>query len=313
MTEDSIFKKYFVIPSVLEDMLLDNNGYDGVDVIIPIINTNELFERNLYSFYKEIPIKNLLIGDGGCTDESIKILEKFPRVKIIDHTKMISQGGSILDLIKQVKSENFIYLHADAFLPEGWFNKMKIKLVDYDWFECPQKLTTMIEFWNVKAERSYSGAQMGKRIFFNKIISIIDDDYLQRNEDIILAELVQSNGGKYGKNEDVFHYHQVMNRRGESEPKFKKVIVEKNSDIDWESRIYTMQYKGIIKYLNPNKKYLIDEVNNSLIILNDLNVLDIKELKKWIRDTNSSWLPFIKYKRNLLQRLILIAKNILNN
>lgn len=313
MTEDSIFQKYFVIPNVLEDMFLDNKGVDGVDVIIPIINTNELFERNLYSFYKEIPIKNLLIGDGGCTDESINILKKFPRVKIIDHSKMISQGGSILDLIKHVTTENFIYLHADVFLPEGWFNKMKIKLVDYDWFECPQKLTTMIEFWNVKAERSYSGAQMGKRLFFDKIISIVEDDYLQRNEDIILAELVENNGGKYGKNEDVFHYHQVMNRRGESEPKFKKVIIEKKSDFDWESRIYTMQYKGIIKYLNPNKKYLIEEVNNSLIILNDLNVLDIDELKKWVKDTNPKWLPFIKYKRNLMQRLILIVKNILNN
>lgn len=312
--EDSIFKKYFDNPTTLEDMFLENNEVDGVDVIIPIINTNELFERNLYTFFKEIPIKNLLIGDGGCTDESIKILEKFPRVRIFDHANMISQGGSIIDLIKQVTTENFIYLHADAFLPEGWFDKMKVKLVEYDWFECPQKLTTMIEYWNAKAERSYSGAQMGKRLIFDKIISNVDDDFLQRNEDIILAELVENYGGKYGKNEDIFHYHQVMNRRGESEPKFKKVIIEKNDDIEWETRIYTMQYKGIIKYLKPNKKYLIDEVNNSIFHLQKIDKLKKQDLLNWVSENNPSWLPFIKFKskyffftRNLLIKL----KNIL--
>lgn len=308
MIKDSIFNIYFNIPTNLEDKFLDKNNYEEVDVIIPIINTNELFERNLFSFYKEIPIKNLLIGNGGCTDESLTVLEKFPRVKIFDHSKMYSQGGSIIDLIKNASTENFIYLHADAFLPEGWFDKMKSKLEFYDWFECPQKLTTMIEFWNVKSERSYSGAQMGNRLFFDKIIPIIQDDFLQRNEDIVLAELVESNGGKYGKNEDTFHYHQVMNRRGESEPKFSKVIIEKFNDLDWEKRIYTMQYKGIVKYLNPNKKYLIDEVNNSLIHLNENNALNINEAKLWISQTNPLWIPFIKFKRSLLQRLIIKVK-----
>ncbi len=154
---------------------------------------------------------------------------------------------------------------------------------------------------------------MGKRLFFDRILPIIEDDFLQRNEDIILAELVENYGGKYGKNEDTFHYHQVMNRRGEIEPKFKRVIVEKYNDIEWEKRIYTMQYKGIVKYLNPNKKYLIDEVNNSLILLNEYNVLNIQDVTLWITKTNPKWLPFIRFKRSLLKRAIIFIKNYLSN
>ena len=61
------------------------NKEQAVDVIIPIMNTNGLFERNLFSYYKEIPIRNLFIGDGGCVDDSLQILRNFPRVKIIEN------------------------------------------------------------------------------------------------------------------------------------------------------------------------------------------------------------------------------------
>jgi hypothetical protein len=39
----------------------------GVTVIIPIVHTNELWEENLKSIYREIPTAQLLIGDGGAS------------------------------------------------------------------------------------------------------------------------------------------------------------------------------------------------------------------------------------------------------
>lgn len=292
----SIFSKYYQIPNNLTDKFLNTNFDETIDVIIPLINTNELFERNLYSFYKEIPIRNLIIGDGGSTDGSLEILKQFPRVKVLDHKNLKSQGGSIIDLITNVKSDYFIYLHADAFLPNEWYEKMKTKSTIYDWFECNQKLTTLIEFWAEKMERSFSGAQMGNRKIFDKIIPLIKDDYLQRNEDIIIAELIEHVGGKYGKNEDAFNYHQVMNRRGESEPKFKKITLVKDNDYLWEKRIFEMQYKGIVKYLNPNKAYLISEVNDSIAVLEDIKQINKNDVIEWIKKTNPSWLPFIKFR-----------------
>ena len=48
----------------------------------------------------------------------------------------------------------------------------------------------------MKSERALSGSQMGRKKAFDKIIPIIEDDFLQRNEDIILAELIKSNSYK---------------------------------------------------------------------------------------------------------------------
>ena len=119
----SVFHQYYDIPKVLFDRKVENNE-DGIDVIIPLINTNELFHRNLFNFYKTIPINNLIIGDGGCTDDSIEIANKFPRVKIINQVGYVSQGYAIKELIESISTEFFIYLHADVFLPDNWYNEM---------------------------------------------------------------------------------------------------------------------------------------------------------------------------------------------
>src|SRR5438105_1600082 len=194
MTEiKSIFFDFYNIPQQFKDRLIENKE-KGVDVIIPVINTNELFERNLYNFYERIPINRLLIGDGGCTDDTIAIAKKFPRVQIFDQSKYISQGYCIKELIERAETDNFIYLHADVFLPEQWFENMFEHIGQYEWFECKGILTNLIVNERIpdeKLPRAFSGAQMGKREFFKRFLSIISDDYLQRNEDIILHELVE--------------------------------------------------------------------------------------------------------------------------
>lgn len=70
-------------------------GGEGVEVIIPLIHSNELFRNNLFNYYREIPIKRLLISDGGCIDNSIEILKEFPRVEVFDHKDIFSQGYCI--------------------------------------------------------------------------------------------------------------------------------------------------------------------------------------------------------------------------
>ena len=235
---------------------------------MPLLNTNELWEKNLYSFYREIPINHLLIGNGGCTDNSIEIVNKFPRVKVIDQISNCSLGYCIKELIENVKNDWFIYLHADVYLPENWYDKMKEHQKEYDWYECYRKLTVLVEFWSEeqqKQERAYSGSQIGRKATFKNILPKIDDDYSYRNEDIIFSELIKEEGFKYGRVINTFHYHQVMNKRGEKEPKFKKVMIEKERDRDWQSLAYNMQARFIIKYLRP-KKYLIKAVMIQFII-----------------------------------------------
>jgi len=290
MRNQSIFSKYYTSEKFVDRFR--SKKEEAVDVIVPLLNTNELWKRNLYSFYREIPINRLIIGDGGCTDDSIEIVKKFPRVIVIDQSKYKSQGYCIKELIEHVETEWFIYLHADVYLPEKWYDEMVKNQKNYDWFECYRKLTTLIEFWSEKqhkAERAYSGSQMGRTAAFKNILPKIEDDYLQRNEDIIFAELIQGEGFKYGRVSNTFHYHQIMTRRGEKEPKFKRVDVIKERDKEWEIKIKTMQVKGIIKYLRP-KKYLIRIVNLCIAHLLNYNALDWKEFREWVKTTNREWL-----------------------
>ena len=119
------YKSFFEIFCEIEEFIdrKELSNENAIDVIIPLINTNTLFEKNLHSFYREIPINRLIIGNGGCTDNSIEIVKKFPRVKVIDQFKYRSQGFCIAELISHVNSEWFIYLHADVYLPEKWYEK----------------------------------------------------------------------------------------------------------------------------------------------------------------------------------------------
>jgi glycosyltransferase involved in cell wall biosynthesis len=306
MNNDSIFKEYYSKKKLI-DRYKKEGEKEGVDVIIPLFNTNELWEANLFSIFKEIPVKNLLIGDGGCTDNSIEIVKKFPRVKIIDQKDNQTLGYCIMQLIDKVSTKWFVYLHSDVYLPNDWFNEMKKHQKKYDWFECYRKKTILFEFLDDnqnKAERAFSGSQMGRKEAFKNAISNIDDDYLYRNEDIIIRELIETEGYRYGRIQGTFHYHQLMNKRGEKEPKVENISVKKMPDRDWERRTHNMQVKGIIKYTDPHKKYLIDNTNGSIRYLDESNELEWREFKKWVKNTNPAWLKYIK-KRGVIKRNLL--------
>ena len=65
--EASIFSRYFGAEPFADRFATDSAR--ALDVIIPIVHTNELWRSNLTSIYREIPVNRLLIGDGGCIDE----------------------------------------------------------------------------------------------------------------------------------------------------------------------------------------------------------------------------------------------------
>ena len=297
MSEKSIFERFYAEESFVDRF--KEKEEEAVDVIIPILNTNELWEKNLYSFYREIPINRLLVGDGGCTDDSIEIVRKFPRVEIFKQAHLKTLGYRIQRLLEKVETEWFIYLHGDVYLPENWYDDMKKNQKAYDWFECNAKLAALIE-WEEKArrkvERPYSGSQMGRTGAFKNIIPKIDDDFLYRNEDIILKELIEAEGFRYGRASDVYFYHQVMNKKGETEPDFESVTLRKEPDKKWETETFAMQVKGIIKYLKP-KEYLLREVNTGIAMLLKYDAFNWQEFEQWIREVNPVWLEYVSKKK----------------
>ena len=302
--ENSIFREFYTEQPFVDRYM--ECPEKGVDVIIPVIHTNELWEANLLSFYREIPIHTLLIGDGGCIDDSIAIARKFPRVQVLDHRDYKSLGYSIRKLIETVETDWFIYVHSDAYLPKGWFDAMYRHQNDYEWFGCPMQNVFMVEFNNDYGERPWAGSQMGRKCAFEKGLDRIDDDYVYRQEDFVFADIVRNAGFREGKVTDTLHYHQTMRKPTPWSRKVKRMQIDLELNREEEFRTYNMQAKGIIKYLQPSSPWLIDNASLCVYKLHELGELDWNEFKIWVKETNPAWLPYIQkglFKMRLLNWL----------
>jgi hypothetical protein len=300
---DSIFRRYYATEPFVDRFLVEQ---EAVDVIIPVIHTNELWENNLLSIYREIPVNRLLIGDGGCVDDSIEIATKFPRVQVLDHREFKTLGYSLRHLIEAVETAWFVYLHSDVYLPDGWFEAMRGHQNQYDWFGCPMRHTVMVEYALAEKERPYAGSQMGRKAAFQKSIELIDDDYVYRQEDFVLADLVERAGFKHGKIEDTFHYHQTLHKPSPWSRKIESVNIETKLSREEEVRTWTMQGKGIIKYLQPTQPWLTYNVSESvarLFELGELNSSNWPEFRQWVAETNPKWIPYLRNKKPLRSRL----------
>lgn len=298
----SIFFKYFH-PENCVDRFADNAA-DGVDVIIPVIHTNELWRANLLSIYREIPVRRLLLGDGGCIDNTLTVAKEFPRVEVFDHTKYTSLGYSIRKLIEEVSSEWFVYLHSDVYLPPGWFGVMAKHRDTYDWFECRQHITILADYplSYEGINRPFSGSQMGRKAALQEVVKTIDDDYLYRNEDIIITDLLEKKGFRYGRVDETYHYHQLMYKKSRWHRKISNVDIAVAKSPEEELREATTQIKGLIKYTQP-ERYRIREVQFKINVLDGLGKLQLEDLRKFTRETNPSWLRYVR--RRALWKLTL--------
>ena len=70
-----------------------------------------------------------------------------------------------------------------------------------------------------------------------------------------------------------------------------------------------------LKIILQPKGYLIDSVNAPLLALGKLETLNWKEFREWVRETNPSWLRYIKnphrLSRKITNLLVKIGKRIL--
>ncbi len=294
----SIFEEYYSDIPFWDKFVHSPDG--AVDVIVPIIHTNELWEANLKSFYREIPINRLLIGDGGCVDDSVKIAKKFPRVKVFNHKKYVSLGYSIRKLIEEVETEWFIYPHSDVYLPPGWFEKMVSHQTKLDWFGCPQRMTVLAEYDWIDKIRPYAGSQMGKKEAFLGGLNKIEDDYVYRQEDFVFAELVEKNGFRHGRIEDTFHYHQMMHKKSPFGRKIKNIHLDVALEKREELRAAETQARGVVKYLKPDK-FQRACVESNLVYLIENKKTSLKAFRKWVRGVNPGW------NRHISSRKILYA------
>jgi hypothetical protein len=292
--KQSIFKEYFS-DQIFYDRYVDDDS-NSVDVIIPVYHTNELWRANLHSIYREIPVRRLLISDGGVIDDSLDIAKQFPRVEIYDHKKYKTLGKCIAELIKCVTSDWFIYLHSDVYLPEGWFNSMVKYQSEYDWYGCPMNITVLVNYKLDEPRRPYAGSQMGRKEAFAKV-DIIEDDYVYRQEDFVFNKIVEDSGYKNGKVEDTFHYHQLMFRKSKGfDIDVKSVSIQSNKSSEEEVRTKEMQLRGVVKYLSPNDEWALNEFRTYSNLMLDEGLIGYKSFRRWILLNNADWAVYFNHK-----------------
>ena len=297
----SIFRRYYEEVPFADRY--ESDAERAVDVIVPVVHTNELWRANLLSFYREVPIHKLWIADGGCIDDSIEIAEGFPRVEVLDHHEYKSLGYSIRKMIEAVEMDWFIYVHSDAYLPPGWFDVMEAHQSEYEWFGCPMQHTVMVEYDNDYGVRPWAGSQMGLKRAFDTGLDHIDDDYVYRQEDFVFADIVKKAGFREGKVAETFHYHQTIHKPSPWMRKVKSVNFELEISPEEEIRTWTMQLKGTIKYLSPSNPWALKEVYQGIAYLLDAGLFDWREMKKWTAEINPVWLPYISKIWFLLMQL----------
>ena len=311
-SHSSIFREFYSEQAFVDRF--EKEPERGVDVIIPVMHTNELWHSNLISIYREIPVNRLMLGDGGVVDDSLEIAKKFPRVVIFDHRSFTSLGFSIRKLIESVDTTWFVYLHSDVYLPEGWFDTMEKYQKTYDWYQCRQQLTVQVEYdpysHDAYISRAYSGSQMGRKDAFKAVLPQIDDDYLYRNEDIIIAHLIEREGLKYGHVDEIFHYHQLMHKVSKWERELKSVDLHTNLSAEEDLRANMTFIKGLIKYSQPNNPVLIDAVKTCGKKMYELNQISSGELRQWTKDTNPVWLKYLPRQHKIINRTIYFLKTI---
>lgn len=288
--EKTSFREYFVdVPFI--DRFQSDSGR-AVDVVIPVIHTNELWRTNLLSLYREVPVNRLILGDGGCIDDSLEIAAGFPRVEVLNHREFTSLGFSLRRLIEAVETPFFVYLHSDIFLPAGWFDAMYSARDKHDWFESGQNTVIMVKTVTPTLEvvRAYSGSQMGRKAAFDDVLPKIDDDFLYRNEDIILANLIKAAGYRYGKVDTTFSDHQQIFKESPWQRRVKRVNFELELGEDEEIRAAMTYVKGIVKYLTPDQSAdLISGLHENVNRLIELGALAPGEFSQWVHVNHPDW------------------------
>ena len=55
---------------------------ESIDVLMLTLDEETFIERCLHSIYREIPVRRLIVCDGGSKDNTIEVLKNFPRVEL---------------------------------------------------------------------------------------------------------------------------------------------------------------------------------------------------------------------------------------
>jgi hypothetical protein len=274
------------------DRLVLEKTPEGVDVIIPLLHATPFWEQNLNSYFREIPINRLLIGDAGAIDGSSQIAARYPRTIIRDHRSIKSLGRSIAELMSNVQTEHFIYLQSDTFLPPGWFDVMSSHRDEFDWFGCPERPIFVLSapLNDQSGKRPLAGSQFGRTSVFSGVENFVQDDYGYRQEDFIFEEYALRRGGAVGGVFETHHVHQITERVTTGRQlNVSSVTVKLEPEKD-DNKVLDTQLLGFVKYCDPHRKTVYKAAYDALIGSLSSGRFTIRTELSLAREVNTSWI-----------------------
>jgi glycosyltransferase involved in cell wall biosynthesis len=257
----------------------------GVDCICLTLNAERHLQETLDAFYKEVPIRKLLVIDGGSTDATRDILNMYPR-----QDNWIKPGmttGKAWELLKdKVQTPWLVWIDVGKIPTDGWYDTMLQ-------FKGHGDLLGSLRYNDIGGLDS-TISDPSKRLlggpWLIRTESLknyhVDDDYAQRNIDIIIRKQLEDGGGEYHLVTSTYHTCYLP-----TPVKDKEILKQR----------HIQNAKGIVKYITPeyakeHASYLLDD--HWMLMMNDLP-------RKWILETNPTWIPILKKWR---AKRLLIAK-----
>jgi len=243
------------------------------DVVIPLKSTNSLVVENLKEISRCSEVGRILIGDAGVDVHLIEEIRGINKIEVINQADIYSQGSCIIDLIRRVSTDYFVYLHGDVTLPENWFRVMAENLGSSKLAECGRVYQYSIRHEERHFQREYpssrplSGSQMGDTKFFLECTEHVDDDFLFRNEDLVFADLVDKNGGDYKIINQTHHFHQIGFDRINENIKPNSRLAYSRIPSQNDVVLFKCQVQGILKYTRKKDWYMTENLIYALVVL----------------------------------------------
>ena len=265
---------------------------ESIDVIMATLDSENFLEKSLYTIYREIPVKKLIICDGGSKDNTIKILKKFPRVEIFIKPEIRSGGKLIEFFIEKIETDWFSFIDSDIFLDKGWYDIMSEYKEKYDVIE-NSKTILAYHFFREFPEKMKEHSRPSHFCHLVKKEAIqnfhCDDDYMYRFSDYLFLQHIEKSGYKYGKIDSTEHVHNETERipyESDSDKNFVKVVMREPERVilneQKNKEMMVKNAKSIVKYLDP--EYLPVKMNRGIDSL--IKLLD----RKWVEKNGSQWL-----------------------
>lgn len=293
------------IPDSFVDRHIQEPDLEPIDVIMQTLDAEIFLQRSLLSIYKEIPVRRLLVNDGGSADKTLEILKKFPRTKAFVKPNIQTFGKGLEFLLSLVKTEWFAIMDSDIDLQEGWYDEMCKHKSTGDVLENNKTILSyhFSQEHKVKLKentRPYDWTHIVRKAAVKNFHC--DDDYMWRDTDIMFRTIVEKSGFKWKKISTTEHIHNKTdgllyssdNKKNYYYGKFNPpeyVITDKEK----EQLAKIKNIKGTVKYIDPTGTCVpVRQYRDYLLLLD----------REWIKNNGPAWLKYYdEFKPTKLKKL----------